>query len=129
MRSAFGVEHGEIFKGVPKGMSRLRLKRTDIEGFSQITARRRKKDLGVLLIHHAPGQPQHGKIAAVEVSPRHQRKGLATAMYQHAERTGITPVHNQIRTKEGDAWAQSVGGAIPKRRYPRALDNPPPTSG
>lgn len=107
MISAFGVQH-EISKGVPKGMKRLRLNRMDQGDLTTITARKRKKDLGVLVMHNKPGTPDHGKIAAVEVVENQRRKGLGTAMMQHAERTGITPVHHSIRTKDGDAWMKGV---------------------
>ena len=97
-------------------MSKLRLRKVEGGDLTMITARRRKKDLGVLVLHNAPGKVNHGQIAGVEVHPNHRRKGLATAMYQHAQREGIAPVHNSMRTDLGEAWAKGVGGHRPDRR-------------
>jgi hypothetical protein len=43
-------------------------------------------------------------------------------MYFHAKRTAAhtrgvkEPKHSRDRTNEGDAWARTVGGALPRRR-------------
>lgn len=59
-----------------------------------------------------------GKIAYIHVEPEHQRNGLATAMYQHALDSGITPSpqHSPERSDAGEAWAKHVGGEMPPRR-------------
>jgi GNAT superfamily N-acetyltransferase len=57
-----------------------------------------------------------GDIQGIEVHPRHQRKGIATAMWNHAQEvSGNSVGHSPVRTDEGDKWAQSVGGDIPPR--------------
>lgn len=57
-----------------------------------------------------------GDIQNVEVHPKHQRKGLATAMWHYAQDiSGNNVGHSPVRTDEGDAWAHSVGGDIPER--------------
>jgi ribosomal protein S18 acetylase RimI-like enzyme len=57
-----------------------------------------------------------GDIQGIEVHPRHQRKGIATAMWNHAQEvSGNSVGHSTIRSDEGDKWAQSVGGDIPPR--------------
>ena len=53
-------------------------------------------------------------------APAYRRQGVATKMWQHANQLaaqGIAPAprHSSIRTKEGDAWARSVGGDLPPR--------------
>lgn len=58
---------------------------------------------------------EHGEIEDVDVLPEHQRKGIATAMYQRAQEVARTqnlvePVHSNLRSPSGDAWAQRVGG-------------------
>jgi len=60
-------------------------------------------------IGHLEWSADTGEIKDVNVTPEHQRKGLATAMFNKAKT--ITPVkHSAVRTPEGDAWAKSVGG-------------------
>lgn len=57
-----------------------------------------------------------GDIQNLEVHPRHQRKGIATAMWEHAQEiSGNTVGHSPVRSDDGDAWAKSVGGDIPPR--------------
>ena len=57
-----------------------------------------------------------GEIYDIGVNQEHARKGLATAMYNHAKELHSSnkeipmPVHSASRTPEGDAWARSVGG-------------------
>jgi ribosomal protein S18 acetylase RimI-like enzyme len=117
MISAFGIDHGLVSKGVPKGMKRLRLATSQSPGGSitHVTATRRKKKLGSMMMHNEPGAAHHGRLMNVEVEPQHQRKGIATAMWQHAERSGIKPQHSPHRTDEGQAWASKVGGKLPNR--------------
>ena len=104
-----------VSKGVPKGMKRLRLTTHQTEGMTEIRATRRKKHLGGMAVINEPGSPDHGTIWGVEVAEKHQKKGLATAMYHHAQRQGIPIKHSEWRTDAGDAWAKKVGGTIPKR--------------
>jgi GNAT superfamily N-acetyltransferase len=62
-----------------------------------------------------------GRVAELWVDPEHRRKGIATAMWNfanklHAEGTlNSAPVHSEDRTDKGDAFAKSVGGALPAR--------------
>jgi GNAT superfamily N-acetyltransferase len=54
-----------------------------------------------------------GETRDVQVEPEHQRKGLATAMWNHAKE--VAPIrHSGTRTPEGDAWAKTVGGKLPE---------------
>jgi len=62
-------------------------------------------------------------ITHIEVyDPNNTRKGIATAMWEHGHRlaeenTHIPkPKHSSDRTREGDAWARSVGGHLPRRK-------------
>jgi GNAT superfamily N-acetyltransferase len=64
-------------------------------------------------VAHFEWSADTGEIKDVKVEPEHQRKGLATAMFNKAKT--ITPVrHSNVRTPEGDAWAKSVGGNRPE---------------
>ncbi len=54
-----------------------------------------------------------GRIEDISVDQEHRRKGVATGMYKHAkdmaEAKGIvSPVHSQVKTPDGEAWANSV---------------------
>jgi len=70
------------------------------------------------------GEEWGGRIWDVGVHEEHQRRGLGTAMYQHAKEIAknsggrITPPeHSDARTEAGDAWAQKVGGNLPENKY------------
>jgi len=61
-----------------------------------------------------------GKVQSIQVEPEHRRKGVATAMWEHAQ--GLAeqgkvpkPKHSSDRSDQGDAWAKSVGGRRPRR--------------
>jgi len=72
---------------------------------------------------------QHGKLWEIAVKEPHQRKGLATGMWNHAQNVAdaasnkgvnkrIPSVrHSQYRTAAGDAWAKSTGDEVPPNRY------------
>lgn len=50
-----------------------------------------------------------GMVDNVEVDPSHQRQGVATALWRHAETLGLNPEHSEVQTDEGAAWAAHVG--------------------
>ena len=60
-------------------------------------------------------------IRGIHVEPEHQRQGIATALWNQgqslaSENKSIpAPKHSRDRTKDGDAWARSVGGRLPRR--------------
>lgn len=62
------------------------------------------------------------KIRNIEVPEQFQRQGVATAMWDEAHRLSAgssripAPKHSPDRTDSGDAWAQSVGGKLPRRK-------------
>ena len=60
--------------------------------------------------------------AVTNIMTAHKKRGLgvATTLWDKANKlsadTGIkAPKHSRDRTDKGEAWAKSVGGAIPKR--------------
>lgn len=65
---------------------------------------------------------QPGEISALGVSQEYQHQGVATRMYQEAQKYGPV-VHSQKRTSAGDSWAQKVGGPVQPLR-PEGLMNP-----
>ena len=63
------------------------------------------------------GSPGH--LWEIEVDEDFQRKGVATSMWNHAKNLAKTnpsishPVHSDVRTPEGAAWAKSTGDFVP----------------
>lgn len=56
------------------------------------------------------------EVLNVDVPPEHQRKGVATAMWNAARSQGIDLQHSATRTPEGDVWARSIGGPLPSQQ-------------
>jgi GNAT superfamily N-acetyltransferase len=79
------------------------------------TAHKDGKQVGKLQLQRG------GTIDIVEVDPEHQRQGIATGLYKfavsHAEKSDGQetpyPQQSSIRSKEGDAWAKSLGVTLP----------------
>lgn len=54
------------------------------------------------------------EIESLWVGPDYRRQGIATELYEKAqEHTEGKIKHSAYRTREGDAWARSVGGYLP----------------
>lgn len=64
------------------------------------------------------GEHAAGEILDISVNESHQRKGIATAMYDAARQTGLRPrpQHSPDRTEDGDAWVSSLGERAPANR-------------
>jgi len=54
-------------------------------------------------------------IRNIAVDPAHQRKGVATGMWNYAHAQGLEPEHSDIRTDEGNAWAKATKAPMPDR--------------
>ena len=74
------------------------------ERLHHITAHRGDTEVGWLTLHPT------GHVANIEVDPAHQRSGVATALWQEAQRSGLDPKHSGRFTPEGLAWARKVSG-------------------
>ena len=66
--------------------------------------------------------PETGTIYDISVRDEHQRKGIATAMWDlaHSIHQAMPdkypkPVHSDVRSHDGDKWAEAVGGDLPPR--------------
>jgi len=65
-------------------------------------------------VAHLEWDAKTGETKDINVTPEHQRKGLATAMWNMAQKSDkIKPVHSSVRSVEGEKWAKSVGGKLP----------------
>ena len=67
---------------------------------------------------------QAGNIMDVHVAQEHQRKGVATGMYNYAKSIarGVGaphPTHAESRTVSGEAWAKKVGDYYPPNEIVR----------
>lgn len=62
------------------------------------------------------------QIRNIEVPEQFQRQGVATSLWNEAQRLSSdnskipAPKHSSDRTDSGDAWARSVGGKLPRRK-------------
>ncbi len=76
------------------------------------------KQVGAMWLH-----PETGVIDQVYVSPSHQRRGIATQMFEMAKLAHAVkpegypyPQHSPARSVEGNAWAKAVGGKLPRKK-------------
>lgn len=68
---------------------------------------------------HIAWDKRSGRVDQIFVPEHLRRQGIATQLWDTAhsvaEQKGLVhPVHSDARTPEGDAWAKSVGGKLPK---------------
>lgn len=60
-------------------------------------------------IGHLEWDAQTGETKDVSVSPEHQRKGLATAMWDVAQKSGLVkPTHSSALSEQGAKWKKSL---------------------
>lgn len=55
------------------------------------------------------GDNLDNKVADVFVHPSHRRRGLATAMFEHAQKINPDIQHSHARTPDGRAWTAALG--------------------
>jgi ribosomal protein S18 acetylase RimI-like enzyme len=51
----------------------------------------------------------NGRVRDIAVHPEWQRKGIATAMWNHAKTNELNPKHSAELTDDGKAWSKKVG--------------------
>ena len=72
----------------------------------------------------------YGPLDEIDVLHEHQRKGIATGMWDHAVKLaeatyrGVNkrvpmPEHSIFRTPAGDAWAKSTDDSVPDNQFDR----------
>jgi hypothetical protein len=81
------------------------------------------KMVGAMWLH-----PETGNIEQITVEPSHQRRGIASEMYElakiahkHFPDKYPYPEHSPARTPEGNAWAQSTGDYVPPNTMPHHI--------
>ena len=92
----------------------LKLSHSLDDGYVDIAAHLNGEQVGFLSLEPS------GRVEDMGVNDEHQQKGVGTAMWNHALKLHQSgqipkpPKHSNYRTPEGDAFAKSVGGKIPK---------------
>lgn len=79
---------------------------------NHVAATRKGKRVGTLVQFR-----DDGMVGGIGVEEGLRRKGVATAMWRRAEKANWKPKHSPARTPDGDAWARTVGGPLPKNAY------------
>ena len=86
----------------------------------KITASLRGKPVG-----HIEWDEHVPEVADIQVHPKHQRKGIATAMYMMAASlpTKHEIEHSMDRTQAGEAWSKTTPNYYPSRGAVHAFNN------
>lgn len=109
----------EQFKVAYEGQSDLNTHTPDSAGWHSVVARDTEGNVaGAMHWRKKARGGVAGQVDWIEVSPEHQRQGLGSRMWEHAQSLNLrpSPKHSNERTDAGDAWAKSVGGRIPRRK-------------
>lgn len=81
--------------------------------FSDVLVNANHPEQGIIGQLHLGFQRSNGnrKVRNVFVKPEFQRKGIATALWNHAVDNGLGPEHSSpdSQTEDGKAWAKKVG--------------------
>lgn len=75
-----------------------------------------------LVVGRIQWHPKSGEVNWVRTHENYRGLGVATTLWEKASKlsadTGIkAPKHSRHRTEQGEAWAKSVGGAMPPRAH------------
>ena len=98
-----------------KKIASYKIKSTTLNGFPVLKAvGKGGKPLGEMTLD-APDAQGNRPVRMVQVDPEVRRQGIAKALWTFAQEKGLNPAHSTQRSAEGDAWARSVGGTLPKR--------------
>ena len=101
----------------------------DFQGYSLRYRQDSEGDHDIIAEHPSENEPvgfltwsnDDGEILDAHVAPEHRRKGLATAMFRHANKVAVEnrltfPQMSENRTDDGELWAKSLGVDLPKRK-------------
>lgn len=53
---------------------------------------------------------RNNTVSWVDVDPRYRRRGVARAMWEHAQYLGLNPQHSDAQTEAGEQWASKTAG-------------------
>lgn len=82
----------------------------DVIGRTTVLVRSGEEVIGRLALSSPrPFQQNARMVLMVEVHPDYRRQGIATAMWQYAKAQGLNPMHELIKTEDGNAWSKAVG--------------------
>lgn len=86
----------------------------------KITSTFRGKDVG-----HIEWDEKVPEVSDIQVAPKHQRKGIATAMYNMASDlpTKYQVEHSNDRTPEGEAWSKTTSNYYPSKSNIHPFNN------
>lgn len=98
-----------------KKRASYKLRTVTVNGFPVLRAvDKNGKVLGEMTLD-TPDAQGNRVVRMVEVQPEVRRQGIAKALWNLAQEKGLNPAHSTQRSAAGDAWARSVGGAVPKQ--------------
>lgn len=111
MRDASGVE---ISKARIPGVGIVRIRSSKVTG--RVQARVKGKRVGNMQLSTSGPDVSRiyaqGEVMGIGVTEKMRRKGVATAMWRHAEKTNMKPIHSPIKTPDGEAWAKTVSKGL-----------------
>lgn len=85
------------------------------DGYTTVTASLNGEKVGHMVLDH------RGTVDDIQVDDNHQRKGIATSMWRHAQdlhKKGVIPhppAHSSGTTEKGYRWAMTTGDPVPPR--------------
>lgn len=100
-------EHRQVAEGEEVfGADRMTLGVCTDKHSHEITAKLGDQIVGSMILHNDDSGAS--EVEHVGVLPAHQRKGIASALWRHAESIGLNPMHSDSQTPEGKAWADAL---------------------
>jgi len=102
--------------------------KVDFQGYSLRYRQDAEGDHDIIAKHPSESEPvgyltwdgNDGEVLDIHVAPEHQRKGLATAMWNHAQKIAmesriVYPQPSAVTTDDGDKFFKSLGIPLPPR--------------
>ena len=72
---------------------------------------------GGTVVGHLSWGPGNPDVQSLWVHPDYRHRGIATALWGHAQALDRPPQHSLDRSDAGDAWARSVTPGVPDRKH------------
>ena len=92
------------------------------DAYHELSAWNKDNPKGEKILGRIQWHPKTGEVNWVRTNENYRGLGVATTLWEKAHKlaadTGIkAPKHSKHRTEHGEAWAKSVGGAMPPRAH------------